>query len=92
LLARPQLLLQLLPVFYHIKFTTADPYIDRGPEDSIINSIHVQPSKTLKNGELLPAQFDTVLINDGTSGIMVETPGLAASKSGHGGSGQEVGW
>ncbi|KAJ7731182.1 hypothetical protein B0H14DRAFT_2640088 [Mycena olivaceomarginata] len=61
------------------------------PEDSIINSIYVQPSKTLKNGELLPAQFDTVLINDGTGGIMVETPGLAASKSGHGGSGQEVG-
>ncbi|KAJ7804028.1 hypothetical protein B0H14DRAFT_3113367 [Mycena olivaceomarginata] len=58
-----------VPVFHRIKFTTEDPYTARGPEDSIIDSIHVQPSKTLKNGELLPARFDTALINDGTGGM-----------------------
>ncbi|KAJ7918864.1 hypothetical protein B0H13DRAFT_2433854 [Mycena leptocephala] len=55
-----------VPVFQRIKFTTEDPYTARGPEDSIVDSIHVQPQKTLKNGELLPARFDTALINDGT--------------------------
>ncbi|KAJ7816576.1 hypothetical protein B0H14DRAFT_3111685 [Mycena olivaceomarginata] len=58
-----------VPVFHRIKFTTEDPYTARGPEDSIVDSIHVQPSKTLKNGELLPARFDTALINDGTGGM-----------------------
>ncbi|KAJ7787065.1 hypothetical protein B0H14DRAFT_3095490 [Mycena olivaceomarginata] len=55
-----------IPVFHRIKFTTEDPYTARGPKDTIVDSIHVQPSTTLKNGELLPARFDTVLINDGT--------------------------
>ncbi|KAJ7878783.1 hypothetical protein B0H14DRAFT_2341815 [Mycena olivaceomarginata] len=54
-------------VFHHIKFTTEDPYTAHNPKDSIVDSIHVQPSKTLKNGELLPAHFDTALINNGTS-------------------------
>ncbi|KAJ6549721.1 hypothetical protein B0H19DRAFT_1211389 [Mycena capillaripes] len=42
------------------------PYTARGPEDSVVDSIHIQPQKFLKNGELLPARFDTALINDGT--------------------------
>ncbi|KAJ7901412.1 hypothetical protein B0H13DRAFT_1461696, partial [Mycena leptocephala] len=54
-----------VPVFQRIKFTTEDPYTARGPEDSVVDSIHVQPQKILKNGELLPARFDTA-INDGT--------------------------
>ncbi|KAJ7826125.1 hypothetical protein B0H14DRAFT_3725210 [Mycena olivaceomarginata] len=58
-----------IPVFHRIKFTTEDPYTARGPEDSVVDSIHVQPQKTLKNGELLPARFDTALINDGTGGM-----------------------
>ncbi|KAJ7731745.1 hypothetical protein B0H16DRAFT_1772455 [Mycena metata] len=55
-----------IPIFHRIKYTTEDPYTARGPEDSVIDSIHVQPSKVLKNGELLPARFDTALINNGT--------------------------
>lgn len=55
-----------IPVFHRIKFTTEDPYTARGPEDSIVDSIHVQPPKVLKNGELLPARFDTALVNNGT--------------------------
>ncbi|KAJ7715882.1 hypothetical protein B0H16DRAFT_1804709 [Mycena metata] len=30
-----------IPIFHRIKFTTEDPYTVRGPEDSIIDSIHV---------------------------------------------------
>ncbi|KAJ7467312.1 hypothetical protein B0H11DRAFT_2159568 [Mycena galericulata] len=55
-----------IPVFHRIKFLTEDPYTARGPEDSVIDSIHVQPQKLLKNGELLPARFDTAIINDGS--------------------------
>ncbi|KAJ7125736.1 hypothetical protein C8R46DRAFT_927583 [Mycena filopes] len=55
-----------IPVFHRIKFTTEDPYTARGPEDSVVDSIHVQPSKVLKNGELLPARFDTALVNNGS--------------------------
>jgi hypothetical protein len=58
-----------IPVFHRIKFTTEDPYTARGPEDSVVDSIHVQPQRTLKSGELLPARFDTALINDGTGGM-----------------------
>ncbi|KAJ6475861.1 hypothetical protein DFH09DRAFT_952625 [Mycena vulgaris] len=58
-----------IPVFHRIKFTTEDPYTARGPEDSVVDSIHVQPQRILKNGELLPARFDTALINDGTGGM-----------------------
>ncbi|KAJ6616995.1 hypothetical protein B0H10DRAFT_2164530 [Mycena sp. CBHHK59/15] len=36
---------------------------------SVVDSIHVQPRKTLKNGEELPARFDTALVNDGTGDI-----------------------
>ncbi|KAJ7133963.1 hypothetical protein C8R43DRAFT_1132985 [Mycena crocata] len=54
-----------VPVYHRIKFTTQDPYTVRGPEDTVIDSIHVQPAKTLKNGEELPARFDTALVNDG---------------------------
>ncbi|KAJ6624580.1 hypothetical protein B0H10DRAFT_1784667 [Mycena sp. CBHHK59/15] len=58
-----------VPVYHRIKFTTPNPYTARGPEDSVVDSIHVQPRKTLKNGEELPARFDTALVNDGTGDI-----------------------
>jgi hypothetical protein len=57
-----------LPVFHRIKFSTSDPYANNGPTDSIVDSIHVQLSKTLKNGDPVPARFDTALINTGTGG------------------------
>ncbi|KAJ7463054.1 hypothetical protein B0H11DRAFT_1922992 [Mycena galericulata] len=59
-----------VPVFHRIKFVTEDPYTARGPSDSVVDSIHVQPPKVLKNGEELPARFDTALINDGTGGMI----------------------
>ncbi|KAJ7076429.1 hypothetical protein C8R44DRAFT_755450 [Mycena epipterygia] len=57
-----------VPVFQRIKFSTSDPYANDGPTDSIVDSIHVQPQKTLKNGDHIPARFDTALINTGAGG------------------------
>ncbi|KAF7340672.1 hypothetical protein MSAN_02095200 [Mycena sanguinolenta] len=58
-----------VPVFHRIKYTTEDPYTARGPEDTVVDSIHVQPRKSLKNGTEVPARFDTVIVNDGTGKI-----------------------
>ncbi|KAF7355843.1 hypothetical protein MVEN_00912600 [Mycena venus] len=55
-----------VPIFHKIKYTTEDPYTAGGPTDSVIDAIHVQPGKKLKNGKELPARFDTALVNDGT--------------------------
>ncbi|KAJ6619584.1 hypothetical protein B0H10DRAFT_1946637 [Mycena sp. CBHHK59/15] len=58
-----------IPVFHRIKFTTQDPYTACEPEDLVVDSIHVQPTKLLKNGEQLPARFDTALVNEGAGGM-----------------------
>ncbi|KAJ7902970.1 hypothetical protein B0H13DRAFT_2335403 [Mycena leptocephala] len=55
-----------VPIFHKIKYTTEDPYTAGGPTDSVIDAIHVQPGKQLKNGKELPARFDTACVNDGT--------------------------
>ncbi|KAJ7916444.1 hypothetical protein B0H13DRAFT_2231653 [Mycena leptocephala] len=55
-----------VPIFRKLKYTTEDPYTAGGPTDSVIDAIHVQPGKQLKNGKELPARFDTALVNDGT--------------------------
>ncbi|KAJ7504715.1 hypothetical protein B0H11DRAFT_1614059, partial [Mycena galericulata] len=57
-----------VPVFQRIKFSTSDPYANGGPADSIVDSIHVQPRKVLKNGDVVPARFDTALVNTGHGG------------------------
>ncbi|KAJ7856057.1 hypothetical protein B0H14DRAFT_3085330 [Mycena olivaceomarginata] len=58
-----------VPVYHRIKFTTRDPYSVPGGPDSVVDSIHVQPCKTLKNGEVFPARFDTALVNGGNGQI-----------------------
>ncbi|KAJ7268553.1 hypothetical protein C8J57DRAFT_1612816 [Mycena rebaudengoi] len=55
---------------HRIKFTTQDPYSALDPEGTVVDSIHVQPAKTLKNDEELPPRFDTALVNDGPGKIM----------------------
>ncbi|KAJ7467254.1 hypothetical protein B0H11DRAFT_2159564 [Mycena galericulata] len=57
-----------VPVFQRIKFSASDPYANDGPADSIVDSIHVQPGKVLKNGDEVPARFDTALVNTGDGG------------------------
>jgi hypothetical protein len=37
-----------VPAFHRIKFMMKDPDTARGPEDTVVDSIHVQPAKTLK--------------------------------------------
>ncbi|KAJ7805230.1 hypothetical protein B0H14DRAFT_3091624 [Mycena olivaceomarginata] len=55
-----------VPVFHRIKYTTEDPYKAGGPEDAVVDSIHVQPQKMIRNGTVLPGRFDTAIINDGS--------------------------
>ncbi|KAJ7705815.1 hypothetical protein B0H16DRAFT_1346020 [Mycena metata] len=56
-----------VPVYHRVKYVTEDPYTARGPEDSVVDSIHVQPRRVLRNGNELPGRFDTALVNtDGT--------------------------
>ncbi|KAJ7841714.1 hypothetical protein B0H14DRAFT_3086726 [Mycena olivaceomarginata] len=54
-----------IPVFHRIKYTTEDPYKAGSPEDAVVDSIHVQPQKMIRNGTVLPGRFDTAMINDG---------------------------
>ncbi|KAJ7740780.1 hypothetical protein B0H14DRAFT_2407485 [Mycena olivaceomarginata] len=58
-----------VPVCHRIKFTSQDSYSAPGGPDSVVDSIHIQPRKTLKNGEDLPARFDTALVNGGNGQI-----------------------
>ncbi|KAJ7940032.1 hypothetical protein B0H13DRAFT_2226250 [Mycena leptocephala] len=58
-----------VPVYHRIKFITEDPYTAGGPEDSVVDSIHVQPAKSLRSGKDLPGRFDTALVNDGSGGL-----------------------
>ncbi|KAJ7683161.1 hypothetical protein B0H14DRAFT_2422579 [Mycena olivaceomarginata] len=58
-----------VPVYHRIKFITEDPYTAGGPEDSVVDSIHVQPAKSLRSGKKLPGRFDTALVNDGSGGL-----------------------
>ncbi|KAJ7478845.1 hypothetical protein B0H11DRAFT_1725700 [Mycena galericulata] len=55
-----------VPVYHRIKYVTEDPYTVGGPQDSVIDSIHVQPRKSLRSGKELPGRFDTALVNDGS--------------------------
>jgi hypothetical protein len=58
-----------VPVYHRIKFITEDPYTAGGPEDSVVDSIHVQPAKAARSGKELPGRFDTALVNDGSGGL-----------------------
>ncbi|KAF7343824.1 hypothetical protein MSAN_01963600 [Mycena sanguinolenta] len=57
-----------VPVFHRIKFRTPDPYTSNGAADSVVDSVHVQPQKFLRNGDKVPGRFDTVLVNTGEGG------------------------
>ncbi|KAJ7061787.1 hypothetical protein C8F01DRAFT_1013173 [Mycena amicta] len=63
-----RLMFNSVPVFHRIKFSSRDPYVLKGPEDLIVDSIHVQPRRTLPNGDDVPARFDTAVINIGDGG------------------------
>ncbi|KAG5637421.1 hypothetical protein H0H81_004628 [Sphagnurus paluster] len=52
-----------VPVWHRIKFLQTDPASGTA---STAESIHVQPAKTDIRGRIVPARFDTALLNDGT--------------------------
>ncbi|TFK60899.1 hypothetical protein BDN72DRAFT_778839 [Pluteus cervinus] len=53
-------------VFHFIKFTIVDPY-HLPKHERIIDSIHVKPARFDKHGHLIPARFDTALIDRGNN-------------------------
>jgi hypothetical protein len=55
------------------KYITEDLDKTGSPEDAVVDSIHVQPQKMICNGTVLPGQFATAIINDGSgklTGVM----------------------
>ncbi|KAG1811639.1 hypothetical protein EV424DRAFT_1473681 [Suillus variegatus] len=54
--------------FHRIKFNTINAH---GIQDSsvTVDSVHCQPSQEDKRGHMIPARFDTVLVNEGDGGI-----------------------
>lgn len=54
--------------FHRIKFNAINAH---GIQDSSItvDSVHCQPSQKDKRGHMIPARFDTVLVNEGDGGI-----------------------
>lgn len=50
-----------IPVYHKIKFVGSDPSVT-------LDAVHVKPASENKRGQIIPARFDTVLINDGTGG------------------------
>ncbi|KAF7358411.1 hypothetical protein MVEN_00891300 [Mycena venus] len=58
-----------VPVFHRIKYTTEDPYTSGDTSDSVVDSIHVQPTKVVGRSKELPGRFDTALVNDGSGKI-----------------------
>lgn len=62
-----------LPVYQVIKFTTPDYYSLNATNNTIIvDSVHIKPERHDGHGNLIPARFDTVLVNDGAG----ETTGV----------------
>jgi hypothetical protein len=59
------MLFQTLPVYQVIKFTTPDYYSLGATGNIIVDSIHVKPERYDGHGNIIPARFDTVLVNDG---------------------------
>jgi hypothetical protein len=53
-------------VYHKVKFTSYDPYIVQGPNISVVDAIHIQPSRKDNRNCDVPARFDTVLVNDGS--------------------------
>ncbi|KAJ7804020.1 hypothetical protein B0H14DRAFT_2612837 [Mycena olivaceomarginata] len=73
-----QLFFSSIPVFHRIKFSTPDPYGKDGAEHGIVDSIHVETHRTLNNGDVVLARFDTALINTGWQDTELAKFGLSS--------------
>jgi hypothetical protein len=56
-------------VFHRIKFVSRDPYSVHHLE-SVVDSIHAQPPRHDKHGNIIPARFDTALIHSNPAGSL----------------------
>ncbi|KAL0571739.1 hypothetical protein V5O48_010221 [Marasmius crinis-equi] len=52
-----------VPVWHRVKWTTPDIYSSSSHGTVIVDSVHVNPSRTDKRGHIVPGRFDTVLVN-----------------------------
>lgn len=50
-----------VPVYHKVKFVGSDPSVT-------LDAVHIKPAGQNKRGQIIPARFDTVLVNDGTGG------------------------
>ncbi|KAF7349526.1 hypothetical protein MSAN_01743000 [Mycena sanguinolenta] len=53
----------IVPVYHRLKFTTPDVFSGDPSVYSIVDSIHVEPSRELSDQTNVPGRFDTVLVN-----------------------------
>lgn len=57
--------LDSIPVWHRVKYVREDPVTGA---ISTADSLYVQPARMAKHGVVIPARFDTALINDGSGG------------------------
>ena len=51
-----------LSVFHRVKYVSCDPY-NLEKEENVVDSIHAQPARSDKYGNVIPGRFDTGLVN-----------------------------
>ncbi|KAF7348085.1 hypothetical protein MSAN_01761100 [Mycena sanguinolenta] len=56
-------------VYHRLKFTTPDLYSGDASAHSIVDSVHVEPSRKMEDRRDLPGRFDTVLVNVKDGGL-----------------------
>lgn len=56
-----------VPAFHKLKITLEDVQ-DLGIMEELKDVVHVRPERTDSHNRMVPGRFDTVLVNDGTSG------------------------
>ena len=68
--AAPRLHLPLrkVSVYHRVKFITHDPFSLDSAAEIVVDSIHCEPARRDKHGELVPGRFDTAIINHRNGG------------------------
>ncbi|KAF8997261.1 hypothetical protein BDQ17DRAFT_1391908 [Cyathus striatus] len=54
---------QLISVFHHVKFISQDPYAADATAQTVVDSLHAQPSHIGKYDVVIPGRFDTALVD-----------------------------
>ena len=59
---------QKLLIFHCIKYVSQDPFSINPHADIVVDSIHCEPARHDKYGNIIPGRFDTTIINHKDSG------------------------